>query len=343
MFWSISMSRLAKLSRSAFTLIELLVVIAIIAILIGLLLPAVQKVREAAARTQSSNNLRQIGTGLHNMASTYNDQMPAADGNMQNGLVYTTLFVHVLPYIEQENLYKAILPTPPVAATSYTQPAAAAQGAPAAQAGWAGATLNPNTFPPVKTYIAPADPTAGQFATTSYRSNWLLFGQFGANLKSSFTDGTSNTVMIAESYAYCQKTGNAGATNQNNTHYYMQRGYTNTTGALAAPANNTTQPAAGGPTYYYAVPTTGQPGAAVVAAGVAQAAGTLPYPFQLKPPTGTGTTIAANHQVPQGMSSGGCQVVMGDVSGKTVNLSVSNHTFFLANHPSDGQPMPSNW
>ena len=97
-------------NRNGFTLIELLVVIAIIAILIGLLLPAVQKVREAAARLTCTNNLKQIGLAVMNYESTYRHYPMCRVSNAGARAIYgnsnRSLFVMLLPYIEQEALYK---------------------------------------------------------------------------------------------------------------------------------------------------------------------------------------------------------------------------------------------
>src|SRR5579871_2560235 len=101
--------------HSAFTLIELLVVIAIVAVLVGLLLPAVQKVREAAARAQDANNLKQLALALHSCNDVYHklppvyNNFPTTAGGNGPPAGKGTLQYFLLPYLEQENLYNSVL------------------------------------------------------------------------------------------------------------------------------------------------------------------------------------------------------------------------------------------
>jgi prepilin-type N-terminal cleavage/methylation domain-containing protein/prepilin-type processing-associated H-X9-DG protein len=141
--------------RHGFTLIELLVVIAIIAILIGLLLPAVQKVREAAARAQCSNNLKQMGLAVHNFHGTYGWIVPIHDEPTYQG----GWMVQILPYIEQNALYQGILSIP------------GANGASDPVYGNGGMDAVPYCNTIVPTYKCPSDPRNGIAFISKYYSS----------------------------------------------------------------------------------------------------------------------------------------------------------------------------
>jgi prepilin-type N-terminal cleavage/methylation domain-containing protein len=192
-------------SRRGYTLIELLVVIAIIAVLIGLLVPAVQKVREAANRMACANNLHQLNLGTHCFHDT-NGRLPPAFGWVGSN-AWGTWWFHLLPYIEEQNAYNTSR-VGNLWSVKQNQ-------------------MYARTF---KVYFCPSDPSVGSTGTvldeqgtawggTSYGGNaWIgcihdangnfLSPEGAARIPASFPDGTSNTMLYCEHYVSCTNSDN---------------------------------------------------------------------------------------------------------------------------------------
>jgi prepilin-type N-terminal cleavage/methylation domain-containing protein len=352
------MSSTRPQSRSGFTLIELLVVIAIIAVLIGLLLPAVQKVREAAARAQSQNNLKQMGIAIHHYNDSQNCLPPtmgwrrALSGGEQyvvNG-TYGTAFFHLMPYIERNDIMNAsnqpglyfdwrmqqyYVYGPPQTYNysysgtnysytySYTYPTSVYVGKTGIKAYW-----GPLSYSPVKIYMAPHDPSlySQTYAYVTYLLNDAVFGK--DYTIQTIPDGTSNTMLITEGYSNCYSYTYSSTSGSYVYTYTSRYGTWNVGYDYTYLYNyNYSSPSY---SYKYTSSSSNMPKFNVVAGKT----------FQVQPSVGKSE---CDGTVPQALSSGSIQVLLGDGSVKGVGHGVSPTTWAGAITPAGGEVLGNDW
>jgi len=343
--------------RQGFTLIELLVVIAIIAVLIGLLLPAVQKVREAAARAKSQNNLKQIALAVHNYNDAYQGKLPPLTDlgtGAPQSYGFNSLFFNILPYVEQDNVYRVFQKGTP--ATYWAATTGAARTiiptylSPADSTASSGTTMTGVVAPAVYGTAA-SNITAGEYATTSYAANGYVFRSNTGGLPRTFVDGTSNTIMFAERYQVCTPASgnpvyNLWAFGRNTAaaaggkqpspaaFYFIAKAGTAPENAATIFLAPVTPLASTTPPNPLSTPITWKLGI--------ESAANFPYtgsPFQLAPRG----AIPCDPTLPQTPHVGGMLAGLGDGSVRTVSPTISQWTFAAACTPAGNETLASDW
>jgi prepilin-type N-terminal cleavage/methylation domain-containing protein len=324
-----------------FTLIELLVVIAIIAVLIGLLLPAVQKVREAANRAKCENNLKQLCLAALHLHETQgvlppvHGWYPSINNAPQSNSGYGSVLFHLLPFVEQDNLYKSTL-------ANYTIGAVTIPAYTPIQSAAAYST-------PVPVFQCPSDPSmvnghpSGMAeGGSSYACNFFAFGTatasypngvgnppykvtswnwWGANrIPANFTDGTSSTILFTEKYARCEYP--PGSTTGGGTMWAHL-------GTAGVASGQSWWPVVMAPDFAKYNPTCYglDPGAL----------------FQVQPNSFMGTGATCDFTRASTGHSGGIQAGLADGSVRTVSTGVPFSAWWFAFTPAGGETMPNGW
>jgi prepilin-type N-terminal cleavage/methylation domain-containing protein len=290
--------------RLGFTLIELLVVIAIIAILIALLVPAVQKVREAAARTQIINNLKQCALATHNAQGVYGYMPPAVGTYGGANVAARSMSVHLLPYVEQSALYNLCTTgTPPTTSVipPYTAPL----------------DFSTTDFVAVQNFACNIRVFDAGGNTASYTGTATMTGGGNASLARSFPDGTSNTIMFGTRYSNTAAAGSGGANTCSS--------YSSVVTTLASASGNNGA-------FFGGYPMT------VAVTNLSFSVGVGGW--QLAP---TLANVNCGTGYAQSFGTGGIQVSLADGSCRTVSPAISSYSWNCAMQPNDGLPIGSDW